>query len=247
MTFKDIVTLAFNHSNVEAKALIKMLKVEKKKVQLFTSQIKKITFNEVFIACSQLILIALGLVIGLSGVYLSGDTLMSMSMIDGLRIIAVVGILIVSAAAVILSSISFKLVAYKIRLQFHDHLLVRAYTKKVKEHYIGLNNTILSHVEQVSGATPGLNSDLMYKEAEKYEEQINELTSGMLKGLVDVNSKKYLRFYIYDRSHITNPYTQVLYIYSSTLTIYSHFLHNSKNMKVKDLLDISIKSICINK
>lgn len=242
MSFKDTVTIALNRSNDEAVSLIKMLRSEKRKVNHFVSQIKKLTFNEVFTGCSLILLTTLGFIVSASGVYISTNSLLLES--GGL---GSAGVFIVSLLALISCCLTLKLLVSKFAYQIHDHFLVRAYTLNVKSLYKGLNSKILNHVEHQTNVKLGINSELMYIETEKYEDSFNVITSNMLKGLKSKDSKRFLRFYIYDRSHITNSYTQVLYIFSSTLTIYTYFLHNSNKLTTKDLLDISFKSICINK
>lgn len=242
MTFKDFVTLTFSRQNEEAKSLIKMLKTEEQKVHSFISNIKKITFNEVFISCSKILLISFGLIVGFFGVYLSVSSLFTLNEAAvSFRALTLLLVLVVSVMATFLSAISIRMAVLKIKLQLRDHINVRGYTKNIKNEYVEFNNKVLNHLEEQSKIAPGLNQDLMFIESEVYEDKLNELTSKMLKGLVGVDSKKYIRFYIYDRSHITNRYTQVLYIHASTLTIYSHFLHNSNILEIKDLLDISFK------
>lgn len=241
MSFKDIVTVAFKQKNSEAKSLIKMHRSEKKKVDTYTSRLKKITFNELFITFSFITITAIGLIIGTYGVYLSINTLLS---VDGQLIHF--GTLLVSLLALIFSLLTVKLLVVRFRRQLHDHVVMKGYIANVKALHKRLNKNILDHITQQNKKNLGINDRFMYEESEEYEGEINKHTSELLLGLKSKDSKKHLRVYIYNRSHITNHFTQVLYIHSTTLTVYSHFLHNSKKMTTKDLLDISFKSICIN-
>jgi len=148
-------------------------------------------------------------------------------------------------SAILCAVTAFKLFK-KAKIDWKEHQSSKRYAKAITKEYQSLNNLILEQIKQDKTGSYWLNSKEILSITEQYEDNINENTKDYLVSFTQDTTKKYVRFYIYNNSHISNGYTNVLHIHSTTLTIYSHCLSYSDSLSVKDLLAISVKSICIN-
>lgn len=247
MIFKDAVTPPFSRGKREHKFLAKMLKSEKDKIKLYTKSLRKITFNELLIRATLILVVVFALSFCIFGVYLSLNGLFSKDVHLGM--IGIIGdssrIILCTISAILCAVTAFKLFK-KAKIDWKEHQSSKRYAKAITKEYQSLNNLILEQIKQDKTGSYWLNSKEILSITEQYEDNINENTKDYLVSFTQDTTKKYVRFYIYNNSHISNGYTNVLHIHSTTLTIYSHCLSYSDSLSVKDLLDISVKSICIN-
>lgn len=247
MTFKDTVTSPFRRGKREHKFLAKMLKSEKYKIKIYTKSLIKITFNELLIRSTLILVVFFAMSFCIFGVYLSLIGLFSKGVHLGL--IDIVGdisrIVLCTISAILCVVTAFKLVK-KAKIDWKEHQSSKRYGKAITKEYQSLINLILEQIKQDKTGSYWLNSKEILSISDQYEDNINEITKDYLVSFTQDATKKYVRFYIYNNSHISNGYTNVLHIHSTTLTIYSHCLSYSDVLSVKDLLDISFKSVCIN-
>ena len=248
MPFKELIKLInmkffiTRYLRNEKKQLRKMFKSECKKVSSLTSNLKKITFNEILISCSYLFIVAIGVWIGVVGSVLSIGSLFSAAWLTtNVGAFQAILILILSILTLIGCWRIALIIWLKIKVQVQDHKNVLNYGKLIEKQYSVLNGLIRKDIQENTRERPTLSNESIFRISQSHEAAINEMTHSLLRSIKNTNTKKYMRFYLYEKSYVSNQYTQVLYISSSTLTIYSHFLKNSKKINLKDLLDFSFK------
>lgn len=247
MTFKCNVTSPFSKKNSEQKFLAKMLKSEKIKIKLYTKSLKKITFNELLTRATLILITAFGLSFCIFGIYLSLFGLFSkniyLDLVSSIGDISIIGLCSISAILCVITGLKL---SNKVKIDWKEHQSSKQYSKAIAKEYLSLNTLMLEQIKLDKTGSCWLQSKEILNITIQYEEKIHEITKDYLASFTQETTKKYVRFYIYNNSHVSNGYTNVLHIHSTTLTIYSHCLSYSNNLSVEDLLDISVKSICIN-
>lgn len=245
MTFKRNVAIPFSKTNTERKLLAKMLKAEKAKIKLYTKNVEKITFNELLIRASLILSTAFGLSFCIFGIHISLYGLLSknINLVSSISDICIFVLCTISAILCVFTGLKL---SKKVKTDWKEYQSSKQYSKAITKEYQSLNTLMLEQIKLDKTGSCWLQSKEILGITTQYEENIHEITKNYLVSFTQETTKKYVRFYIYNNSHVSNGYTNVLHIHSTTLTIYSHCLSYSERLSVKDLLDISFKSICIN-
>ena len=122
MTFKDAVTPPFSRGKREHKFLAKMLKSEKDKIKLYTKSLRKITFNELLIRATLILVVVFALSFCIFGVYLSLNGLFSKDVHLGM--IGIIGdssrIILCTISAILCAVTAFKLFK-KAKIDWKEH------------------------------------------------------------------------------------------------------------------------------
>ncbi|HCA5183665.1 TPA: hypothetical protein MW242_003304 [Acinetobacter baumannii] len=244
MTFKESIISVLKGEKSDSQKLSKMLSQERFKITHFSRNLRKITFNELLISLTLLVLllscsITISYGVGISFIALFGVGPASTQ----IGTFTALSMTLLLCATLLFCAKTFKVLLLRFKTNRSDHRVMNNYTLKLKKTYQSFDHELLETFKSSNFKNQLKGGDIHIRDlTDRYETNVSDQIESLFNNLKDNNTKKYIRHYIYKDSHVSNDLTQVLYIHSTTLSIYSYFLEKCDLLPIKDISNNSIKS-----